>query len=52
MAELRFIKLLAETETVEMIEIVEITVIILAFEKWLFEVILSLTDAAPAAAII
>ena len=51
-AELRFMKSSAETETVKVIKIVEITVMILASEKWLFKVILSLTGAASAAAMI
>ena len=50
MAELRSIKSLAETETVGVTEIVEATMMILTFEKWLFEVILDLTDTASAAA--
>ena len=51
-AELRFIKSSAETETVKVTEIVEANVIILIFKKWLLEVvmILSLTDAALTAA--
>ena len=47
-------KLSAKTEIVKMTEIVEVTVMILAFKKWLFEMmmILSLTGAALAAAMI
>ena len=41
-----------ETKTAEMTEIVEITVMILISEKWLFEMILNLIDIALAAAII
>ena len=48
MAELRFMKLLMKTETVEVTEIVEVTVMILTPKKWLFEMILSLADAALA----
>ena len=51
-AELRFIKSLVETKTVRVTEVVEATVMILAFKKWLFEAVLDLTDAAPAAAAI
>ena len=51
-AELKFIKLSAETETAEMTEIVEITMMILISEEWLFEKILSLADAVLAVAII
>ena len=50
MAEFRFIKLLTETETVKITEIVEITVMILISEEWLFKMILNLINAAPAAA--
>ena len=52
--ELKFIKSSAETEMVKVIEIVEITVMILASEKWLLKVmtVLNLTDAALTAAII
>ena len=44
----------AETEMVEMTEIVEVTVMILAFKKWLLKavMILNLTDTALAAATI
>ena len=52
MAELKFIRSLTGTETAEMIEIVKTTVMILVSEKWLFEVILNLTDTALAAAMI
>ena len=52
MAELRFIELSAEIETTEVTKIVKIIIMILVSEKWLFEVILNLTDAAPAAVII
>ena len=48
MAELRFIESLIKTETVEVTGIIEVTVMVLASEKWLFEVILSLIDAALA----
>ena len=53
-AELKFIKLSAETETAEMTEIIKATVMILTSEKWLFKVmtVLNLTDAALAAAMI
>ena len=52
--ELRFIRSSAETETVKVTGIVETTVMILASEKWLLEVmiILSLIDTALAAAMI
>ena len=51
-AELRFIKSSAETETVKVTEIVEATVMVLASEKWLLEVmtVLNLIDAVLAAA--
>ena len=51
-AELRFMKSSAETETAEVTEIIKATVMILISEKWLFEVmiVLSLTDAALATA--
>ena len=39
-------------EIVKVTEVVEATVIILAFKKWLFEAILNLTGAALAAATI
>ena len=52
MAELRFIRLSAGIETVKMTEIVEVTMMILVSKKWLFKAVLSLTDAASAAAII
>ena len=52
MAELKFIKSPAEIETMNMTEIVEATIMILAPEKWLFEAVLSLTGAALAIAII
>ena len=47
-AELRFIKSPAETEIMKMTEIVEVTVMILTSEKWLFKVVavLNSTDAA------
>ena len=51
-AELGFMRSSVETETAEMTEIVEITVMILISEKWLFEVILDLAGTALAAAII
>ena len=50
MAELRFMKSSAGTETVEMTGVVEATVIVLALKKWLFEAVLGLTDAALAVA--
>ena len=50
MAELRFMRSLAGTETVEVTKVVEVTVMVLASEKWLFEVVLGLADAALAAA--
>ena len=52
MAELRFIESSAETKTVRMTEVVRATVMILTFKEWLFEVILSLADAALAVAMI
>ena len=52
MAELSFMELLTETETVGMTEIVKATVMVLISEKWLFEVILNLTGAALAVAMI
>ena len=50
-AELRFMKSSTGTETAEVTEIVEITMMVLTPEKWLLEVIiiLSLIDAALAA---
>ena len=53
-AEFRFIRLLMKTETVKVTEIVEITMMILASEKWLFEMvmILSLAGTVLAAAMI
>ena len=53
-AKLRFIESSAGIETTEMTEIVEVTVIILAFKKWLLKAVtvLNLTSAALAAAII
>ena len=48
--ELKFMKLLIKTEIAEVTEIVEITVIILIFKKWLFKAILNLTDAVLTAA--
>ena len=50
MAELRFIKSSAKTETVKVTEIVEATVMILASKKWLFKAVLGLTGAALAVA--
>ena len=52
--ELKFIKSSVKTETAEMTEIVKVTVIILASEKWLFKavMILSLINAALTAAMI
>ena len=52
MAELRFIKSLMETETVGVTEVVEVTVMVLTSEKWLFEMILGLTGAALAVVMI
>ena len=51
-AELRFMKSPAGTEMAEVTEIVEVTVMVLASEKWLLEVVavLSLTDTALTAA--
>ena len=53
-AELRFIKSLMRTEMTEITEIVEATVMVLAFKKWLLEAVavLGLTDTVLAAAII
>ena len=53
-AELRFIKLSAETETAEVTEIIKTTVMILTSEKWLLKAVavLSLINTALAAAII
>ena len=53
-AELKFIKLLMKTETVEMTEIVKVTMMILIPEKLLFKIIiiLNLVDTALTAAII
>ena len=52
--EFRFIRLSAETETVEVTEIVKATVMILTPEEWLLEVVtvLSLTGTALTAAMI
>ena len=52
MAELRFMKSPAETETAEVTGIFEATVMILVSKKWLFKAVLSLTDAALAVVII
>ena len=52
MAELRSMRSSAETETVGVTEVVGATVMVLTPEEWLFEVILDLTGAAPAAATI
>ena len=51
-AELRFMKSSAETETAGMTGIVEVIMMVLAPEEWLLEVvvILGLADAALAAA--
>ena len=51
---LRFIKSSAETETVEVIGIIEVIMMILTSEKWLFKAVavLSLIDAALTAAMI
>ena len=51
-AEFRFIKSSAETETVKVTEIVEITVMILVFKKWLLEIVtvLNLIDTVLATA--
>ena len=51
-AELKFIKSSAETETAEVTEIIEIIMMVLASEEWLLEVVtvLSLIDTALAAA--
>ena len=53
-AEFKSIKSSAEIEMVRVTEIVEITVMVLASEKWLLEmvIILSLADTALAAAMI
>ena len=53
-AELRFIKSSAETETAEVTGIVETTVMVLASEEWLLKAVavLSLAGAALAAAIV
>ena len=53
-AELRFIKSSAETETAEMTEIIEATVMILTSEEWLLKAVtvLSLAGAALTAAMI
>ena len=53
-AELKFIKSSTGTEMAEVTEIVKATIMILAFEKWLLEVVtvLGLTGAALAAAMI
>ena len=50
-AELKFMKSSAETETAEMTEIVEVTMMILTSKKWLLEVVtvLNLTGTALAA---
>ena len=50
MAELRFMRSSAETETAEVTGIVKATVMILAFKRWLFEAVLSLTNTALAVA--
>ena len=52
MAELRFMRLLMRTETVKVTEVVETTVMVLVFKKWLFEAVLDLAGAASAAATI
>ena len=52
MAELRFMRSSVKTETTKMTGIVKITMMILALKKWLFKVILNLTDAALAVATI
>ena len=52
MAEFRFMRSSAKTETAEVIGVVEATMMILASKEWLFEVILSLADAALAVAMI
>ena len=51
-AELRFIKSSTETETAEVTEIVETTMMILAFKKWLLKAVavLNLIGAALTAA--
>ena len=51
-AELRFIRLSAGTETVKVTEIVEATIMILALKKWLLKMmtVLNLTGAALTAA--
>ena len=53
-AELKFIKSSAETETVRMIEIVEAIMMILVFKEWLLEAVtvLNLTGTALATAMI
>ena len=53
-AELRFMRSLTGTETVEVTEIVEITVMILVSEEWLLEAVtvLGLTGTVLAAATI
>ena len=50
MAELRFIKSPVKIKTVKVTKIIEATMMILAFKKWLFEAVLNLTDAALAVA--
>ena len=52
MAELRSMGSLTETETVGMTGVVEVTMMVLAPEEWLFEVILSLAGTALAVAMI
>ena len=51
-AEFRFIKLPMRTEMTKVTEIIEVTVMILTSEKWLFKavMILNLTNTALAAA--
>ena len=46
MTKLRFIELLTETKTAEVTGIIKAIMMILALKEWLFETILSLTDAA------
>ena len=50
MAELRFMRSLAETETVGVTGVVKATVMVLALKEWLFEAVLGLAGAALAAA--
>ena len=52
MAELRSMRSLAGTETAGVIGIVEVTVMILVSEEWLFEAVLGLAGAALAVAMI